>query len=117
MVAGVGGGRSHHLEARRVYSAASPTPVASTLPIPIVLPSSRSVKRPSCGHWSKGSRQTFCTVSMTHVITAPVVVRLRRQRIAQNCAELRQNCARGVPLLTNIGFFFDFFPLLSLIHI
>eukprot|EP00967_Tisochrysis_lutea_P109363 scaffold170201_cov22-Tisochrysis_lutea.AAC.3 len=42
-----------------------------TLPIPMVVPSSRSVKRPICAHCSKGSMQTACSISMMHVTTSP----------------------------------------------
>lgn len=44
---------------------------ATTFPMAIDLPSSRSVKRPNCCKSSKGSRQIVCGTVIVHRMTAP----------------------------------------------
>ena len=68
-------------------------------------------KRPSCGHWSKGCHAADVLHGDDARDHGACSGEITPSENCADCAELRQNCARGVPLLTNIGFFFDFFPL------
>ena len=79
-----------------------------TLPIAIVFPSSRKVKRPSCGTSEKSSIQTGCEHSMITLISAPFVT---------NFGFFFATCPDFLSICSNITYIYFLLLLLLLLFI